>query len=125
MNNSSDPVVVEQWWKELERLERILGQVGPDEVCCDGKQRSCDLGFGEDSRISDLAAMSSITPSATTRVLEKLERRGLVERVRGAQIDGRAAMVRITTNGHKTRKVMDELIHTSNHNAIFSVRLPF
>jgi DNA-binding MarR family transcriptional regulator len=106
---------VDQWWTELERLDRILGQVGPDEVCCDGlSQRQTTilriLVSSEGSRISDLAAMSGITPSAMTRVLEKLEARGLVERVRGAQADGRAAMVRITSAGRKTRKLIDDLM---------------
>ncbi len=115
MNNSSKPGVIEKWWSELERLGRILGQVGPDEVCCDGlSQRQTAilriLVSSEGSRISDLAAMSDITPSAMTRVLEKLEQRGLVERVRGAQADGRAAMVRITAEGRKTRKQIDALM---------------
>ena len=58
----------------------------------------------------DLAALSNISPSAMTRVLEKLETRGLVERVRGAQSDGRAAMVKITPAGRKTREQLDELM---------------
>ena len=93
--------LVKRWWDELERLGRILGQIGPDEVCCEGlSQRQCailrTLVAQEGARISDLAASSGITPSAMTRVLERLEARKLVERVRGAQADGRAAMVRIT-----------------------------
>jgi DNA-binding MarR family transcriptional regulator len=107
--------VVEQWWGELERLGRILGKVGPDEVCCEGlSQRQTAilriLVSSEGARLSDLAAMSGITPSAMTRVLEKLEARGLVERVRGAQTDGRAAMVRITDEGRKTRQQIDGLM---------------
>src|SRR5664279_5753653 len=98
-----------QWWDELERLGRVLGQIGPDEVCCEGlSQRQCailrTLVAQEGARISDLAASSGITPSAMTRVLEKLEARGLVERVRGAHEDRRAAMVRITATGKRTRK---------------------
>ncbi len=115
MGDSLNRNAIQQWWTELERLGRILGQVGPDEVCCDGlSQRQTAilriLVSSEGSRISDLAAMSGITPSAMTRVLEKLEQRGLVERVRGAQTDGRAAMVRITAEGRKTRKLIDELM---------------
>ncbi len=106
---------VQHWWDELERLGRILGQIGPDEVCCDElSQRQCailrTLVAQEGARISDLAASSCITPSAMTRVLEKLERRGLVERVRGAQTDGRAALVRITAAGKRTRRQLDELM---------------
>jgi len=106
---------VQQWWDELERLARILGQVGPDEVCCGGlSQRQCSilrtLVAREGARISDLAASSGITPSAMTRVLEKLEARKLVERVRGLHEDGRAASVKITPAGKKVRQQLDELM---------------
>ena len=123
--NGTDPVV-KKWWDELERLARILGQIGPDEVCCEGlSQRQCailrTLVEQEGARISDLAASSGITPSAMTRVLEKLEARGLVERVRGAQTDGRAAMVRITAEGRRTRKQLDELMRQRTHQIIESI----
>jgi hypothetical protein len=36
--------VTQSWWDELERLARILGQIGPDEVCCEGlTQRQCAI----------------------------------------------------------------------------------
>jgi len=115
MKDKRKPGTVESWWDELERLSRILGQIGPDEVCCDGlSQRQTSilrvLVSSEGARLSDLAAMSGITPSAMTRVLEKLEARGLVERVRGTHSDGRAAMVRITAAGRRTRKLLDQLM---------------
>ena len=46
-----------------------------------------------------------------TRVIEKLEKQGMVERVRGQQDDGRAAMVRITAAGRKARRRIDQLMH--------------
>lgn len=115
-----------QWWDELERLGRILGQVGPDEVCCEGlSQRQCailrTLVAREGARLSDLAAVSGITPSAMTRVLEKLEARGLVERVRGTQADGRAALVRITPEGRRTRKQLDGLMRQRTSQIIKSI----
>jgi DNA-binding MarR family transcriptional regulator len=118
--------ITKRWWDELERLARILGQVGPDEVCCEGlSQRQCSilrtLVAQEGARISDLAASSSITPSAMTRVLERLEARGLVERVRGAQADGRAAMVKITEAGRRTRKELDELMVERTNQIIESI----
>jgi DNA-binding MarR family transcriptional regulator len=81
-----DSRFVQHWWDELERLARILGQVGPDEVCCEGlSQRQCailrTLVAQEGARIQDLAASSGITPSAMTRVLEKLEQRGLLDQL--------------------------------------------
>ena len=121
-----DKQFVQHWWDELERLARILGQVGPDEVCCEGlSQRQCSilrtLVAQEGARIQDLAASSGITPSAMTRVLEKLEQRGLVERVRGAQTDGRAAMVKITAAGRRTRKQLDQLMRERTEQIVESI----
>jgi len=117
---------IQGWWDELERLGRILGQVGPDEVCCEGlSQRQCAilrvLVAQEGARISDLAALSGISPSAMTRVLEKLEARKLVERVRGAHEDGRAAMVRITPEGRRTRKQLDGLMRERTNTIINAI----
>src|SRR5664279_1444053 len=117
---------VQTWWDELERLARILGQIGPDEVCCEGlSQRQTAilrvLVSSEGARLSDLAALSGITPSAMTRVLEKLEARGLVERVRGTHDDGRAAMVRITAAGRRTRKQLDELMRDRTHTILEAI----
>jgi DNA-binding MarR family transcriptional regulator len=117
---------IQQWWDELERLSGILGQVGPDEVCCDGlSQRQTAilriLVAREGARLSDLAARSGITPSAMTRVLEKLEARGLVERVRGTHTDGRAASVRITAAGRKTRELLDRLMRDRTQQIINSI----
>ena len=108
---------VGKWGEELERLSNILGQIGPDELCCDGlSQRQTAilrvLVASEGARLTDLAALSGITPSAMTRVLEKLEARGLVERVRGAHDDGRAAIVRVTPAGRRTRKALDQLMRS-------------
>jgi DNA-binding MarR family transcriptional regulator len=115
-----------QWWDELERLGRILGRIGPDEVCCEGlSQRQCSilrtLVEEEGARLSDLAASSGITPSAMTRVLEKLESRGLVERVRGTHKDGRTAKVRITAEGRRTRKQLDALMRQRTNEIIESI----
>jgi DNA-binding MarR family transcriptional regulator len=115
MRDSARAAATQRWWDELERLARILGQIGPDEVCCEGlSQRQCailrTLVAQEGARLSDLATSSGITPSAMTRVLEKLEARGLVERVRGTQSDGRAAIVRVTLAGRRTRKQLDALM---------------
>ncbi len=128
MKDSRDADTVQNWWAELERLARILGQIGPDEVCCDGlSQRQTAilrvLVSSEGARLSDLAALSGITPSAMTRVLEKLEARKLVERVRGAHSDGRAAMVRITAAGRRTRKLLDELMRSRTQQIVDSIPL--
>lgn len=106
---------LQQWSQELERLSRLLGSRGPDEVCCEGlTTRQCGilrtLAAGEGARISDLAATAGISPSAMTRVLEKLEARQLVKRVRGAGHDGRAATVAITPQGRQVRGNISQLM---------------
>src|SRR3974390_2871779 len=126
MKKSTGDDAVNRGGDELERLAQILGQIGPDEVCCDGlSQRQTAilrvLVASEGARLMDLAALSGITPSAMTRVLEKLEARGLVERVRGAHEDGRAAMVRITAAGRRTRKQLDGLMRQRTHQIIDSI----
>jgi DNA-binding MarR family transcriptional regulator len=106
---------VTAWSAELERLARVLNRVGPDEVCCEGlTPRQCGilrtLVDKPGARLSDLAAESGITPSAMTRVLDKLEAQGLIQRVRGAGEDGRAAMVAITERGRSVRGRIDQLM---------------
>lgn len=103
------------WHAELERLAKLLGQVGPDEVCCEGlTARQCSilrtLVRQEGARLSDLAQASGISPSAMTRTLERLEERGLVHRVHGGQPDGRAAAAEITAEGRKVRQRIDRLM---------------
>jgi DNA-binding MarR family transcriptional regulator len=106
---------LDAWRTELDRAEQVLGRIGPDDICCEGltpRQSSIlrILTLREGARLSDLAAAAEITPSAMTRVLEKLERRDLVRRVRGAQADGRAAMVEITQEGRRVRGRIDEMV---------------
>ena len=103
------------WWQELERLAKLLGQVGPDEICCEGlTARQCSilrtLVEQEGARLSDLAQAAGISPSAMTRVLERLEKLQLVRRVRGGQKDGRAAWVEVTAEGRKMRQRIDRLM---------------
>ena len=103
------------WRAELDRAERVLGRIGPDDICCEGltpRQTGVlrILVEREGARISDLAAAAEITPSAMTRLLEKLERRSLVRRVRGSSEDGRAAMVEITAEGRRVRGRIDEMV---------------
>jgi DNA-binding MarR family transcriptional regulator len=112
---TGNQVEIHQWRSQLERLERSLGRVGPDEVCCEGlTPRQCGilrtLASREGARLSELAAAAGLSPSAMTRVLEKLEKQRLVQRVRGSQRDGRAAAVRITAQGREVRRSIDRLM---------------
>ena len=115
MKLSVPQLQAQAWWDELERLSAVLGRVGPDEVCCEGlSQRQCAilrvLSRREGARLSELAAHCGLSPSAMSRVLDKLEQRGLVRREWGAGSDGRAASVVITTEGRKTRRQLDRLM---------------
>jgi DNA-binding MarR family transcriptional regulator len=49
-------------------------------------------------RMSVLAAQATLTPSGLTRVVERLTRRGLVERTR-SESDGRGQVARLTETG--------------------------
>jgi len=107
--------LVQQWWDELERSSRVLGRVGPDEICCEGlTQRQCAilriLAKEEGTRLSDLASMVGITPSAMTRLIERLEKRALVKRVHGSHSDGRVSTLKITAAGRRIRNLLDDLM---------------
>jgi DNA-binding MarR family transcriptional regulator len=52
-------------------------------------------------RMNELAAQAILTPSGLTRVIERLTRRGLVERTR-SKIDGRGQVARLTGLGWQT-----------------------
>jgi DNA-binding MarR family transcriptional regulator len=111
----TEKIQLEGWYLQLDRLAKLLGRVGPDEVCCEGlTARQCSilrmLAEQQGARLSDLAQSAGITPSAMTRVLERLEKLGLVRRVRGSHEDGRAAAVEITAEGRKVRQRIDRLM---------------
>ncbi len=117
---------VNAWWDELERLVKALVKVGPDDACCEGltpRQTAIlrTLTEREGTRLSDLAGAAEISPSAMTRNVEKLEARGLVERVRGVGDDGRAAMVKITPAGREMRKGLDRLMQERTQNIINAI----
>lgn len=50
-------------------------------------------------RMTDLAQAITLTPSGLTRLVDRMERRGLVARTRSAEVDGRALVVTITDAG--------------------------
>ena len=118
------------WSAELEQLARVLNRVGPDEVCCEGMTpRQCSilrtLTARQGARLSDLAADAGITPSAMTRVLEKLEAQKLVQRVRGAAEDGRAANVAITRYGRQVRARIDKLMQQRTRTIVSAIPAGF
>ena len=118
------------WSAELEQLARVLNRVGPDEVCCEGMTpRQCSilrtLTAKQGARLSDLAAETGITPSAMTRVLEKLEAQKLVQRVRGTAGDGRAANVAITRHGRQVCARLDKLMQQRTSTIVSAIPVAF
>jgi DNA-binding MarR family transcriptional regulator len=116
------------WAAELEHLADHLGRAGPDEICCAGlTSRQCSLlrtlRGGQGKRLSDLAAAAGITPSAMTRVLEKLEARQLVRRVRSRSDDARAAAVVITAQGRRVLDEIDRLLRHRMHRILTGIPL--
>src|ERR1700733_7943371 len=58
------------------------------------------LGDRQSARVQELAAHAGITPSTATRILDALERRGVVERIRSDE-DRRAVAVSLTIDGRQ------------------------
>jgi DNA-binding MarR family transcriptional regulator len=58
------------------------------------------LADREVARVSDLAAEAGVTPSTATRILDALERRGIVSRTRPPE-DRRAVAINLTETGRK------------------------
>lgn len=56
------------------------------------------LGDREVARVSDLATGAGVTPSTATRILDALERRGIVSRTR-SPVDRRAVAIKLTDSG--------------------------
>jgi DNA-binding MarR family transcriptional regulator len=106
---------VRDWSEQLEKLGWFLGRIGQDDPCCGGlTPRQCAilrvLTYSKGERLGDLAKATGITPSAMTRVLERLEKQGLLQRVHGALTDGRAATIAITPHGTETRTLLDQFM---------------
>lgn len=105
----------DDWWQQLERLSRGLGRIGPDEICCEGlTTRQCGmlrlLAGSQGMVLGDLAQRAGVTASGLSRALDRLQELGLVERVRGANPDGRAFLVQVTPSGHEVLQRIDGLM---------------
>jgi DNA-binding MarR family transcriptional regulator len=58
------------------------------------------------ARVQELAAQAGITPSTATRILDALERRGIVRRARATE-DRRSVTVRLTARGRQLLRSQD------------------
>jgi DNA-binding MarR family transcriptional regulator len=58
------------------------------------------------ARVQDLAVQAGITPSTATRILDALERRGIVRRARAPE-DRRSVTVRLTARGQRLLRSQD------------------
>ena len=115
MSRLKPSATVREWWEEFEKLAWFLGRIGPDDICCGGlTPRQCAilrvLTSGKGERLSDLAQATGITASAMTRVLERLEKQGLLHRVHGGMEDGRASTIAITPRGKHSRALLDQFM---------------
>lgn len=106
---------IREWWEEFEKLAWFLGRIGPDDVCCGGlTPHQCAilriLTSTKGERLTDLSQALGISQSAMTRVLERLEKEGLLHRVHGRMEDGRASTIAITAHGKHTRALLDQFM---------------
>ncbi len=113
--HTQSPARVRELWKEFERLGWFLGRIGPDEMCCGSlTRRQCAilrvLTCSGGERLSDLAQAIGLSPSGMTRVLERLEKQGLLSRVHGGMQDGRESTISITVLGRETRALLDQIM---------------
>jgi DNA-binding MarR family transcriptional regulator len=67
------------------------------------------LAERQEARIGELAAAAGITPSTATRIMDALERRGLVSRERASE-DRRAVSVSLTHAGRALLDSQDEWV---------------
>lgn len=65
------------------------------------------LGTRRAARVQELAAYAGITPSTATRILDALERRGIVRRTRSSE-DRRAVAVSLTEMGQELLRAQRE-----------------
>ena len=73
------------------------------------------------ARVQELAGHAGITPSTATRILDALERRGIVKRVRSLE-DRRAVAVTLTEHGQQLLQEQQEWLR--GRQRAFSASLP-
>jgi DNA-binding MarR family transcriptional regulator len=79
------------------------------------------LQYEPEARVRDLAVQAGITPSTATRILDALERRGLVRRIR-SQNDRRSVAVSLTDAGQRQLRAQDAWMRAQQ--VAFFARLP-
>jgi DNA-binding MarR family transcriptional regulator len=72
------------------------------------------LSAGDEARVSDLASAASISPSTATRILDALERRGVVRRTRSVE-DRRGVTVSLTKLGREVLGRQEEWARDRKH----------
>lgn len=82
-------------------------QEGTDRLSLSQYSLISPLGRTGGARVSQLAAEVGVAPSTATRILDALERRGLVRRVRLRQ-DRRGVVVSLTPDGEEALRRQDE-----------------
>ena len=67
------------------------------------------LGTGRATTVNELARVMDVDASAVTRLLDRLEAKGLVERVRSAE-DRRVVQLRLTPSGREAAGVVPQVL---------------
>jgi DNA-binding MarR family transcriptional regulator len=88
----------EAFAQAVRRARGASSQTGEDVLTLSQYSLLESLGDGGPARVSELAAQAGVTPSTATRILDGLERRGIVSRDRLAT-DRRAVAVSLTAEG--------------------------
>jgi DNA-binding MarR family transcriptional regulator len=108
---SSKPLTAKEQaaWRAFVRAVAVAPRVLDSDLIADSRLNMADyhvlvvLSESADysMRMSELAVHAVLTPSGLTRVVERLTRRGLVERNR-SEADGRGQVARLTDEGWQT-----------------------
>lgn len=97
----------EAFAQAVRRTRGASSQTGADGLTLSQYSLLQGLDGDEAARVSELAAQAAITPPTATRILDGLERRGIVSRQRPRE-DRRAVTIRLTDSGREVLRDYDE-----------------
>lgn len=100
-------VAFEMFAQAVRRARGAAPQARPDWLTLSQHSLLLPLSETEGARVSDLAGEAGVAPSTATRILDALERRGMVRRAR-SEHDRRGVTVALTEVGRQTLARQDE-----------------
>jgi DNA-binding MarR family transcriptional regulator len=87
------------------RINRMLAHLSLTKGALDALESVADL---EPAKVSDLAALMSVSKQSLGKVLRRLERLGLLSKERGT--DGRSTSIKLTARGRTVLATAEELL---------------